>query len=303
MKIAFCFMSYGDIVHANIWRRFFQDASAEQFCTVLHTVNGITATMLPSCRIIPTQPTAWGAFSLVEVQQALFEEACKDPDVCKCVLLSGDALPLYTFPYLYKKLTADDKGYMYYNDKHDGTAFMPLIQRTAWPHPLRYSLTYQWCILTRRHVAALTAEFPMIRQVFGRSYIPDEHVYSMFFEGLNLLSTFHLQMSTLVLWQGRKACCSITHSQKPVTLHTIDFTAPFLQKLYESPCFFIRKICRTALIATSWTADRILMTPSPRALQRPCNSPVYATILKDYVQLCKIMDLKSNLNPQHSNRV
>jgi len=268
MKLAFCFMSYGDVDHADIWLRYFQDAPVDQYTILIHTVNDISESVLPNCKRIPTQPTKWGEFSLVEAQQSLFHEACKDPAVSKCILVSGDSLPLYSFAHLYRILTSEDKGYMFYYFKlplllKDRVGFLRKknVHLNFWPQnrTLKFSLTYQWCIMTRFHVQKLQDEFDMLRNVFTGSYIPDEHVYSVYFESIGLLNTFHLQMVNWIRWDGQMKQCSIEHRRRPVTFHTEDFTEKFLKDVYSSNSFFIRKICKTAVPLIDWSGEKLLL--------------------------------------------
>ena len=258
-------MAYSDILHADVWTRFFQDAPADQHTILMHSVDAITASVLPSCQMIPTQPTAWGGFSLVRVQQALFETACKDPDVVKCILLSSDSAPLYSFRYLYDKLCSDDKGYMYYSteNKCDPKYLLERgLSMAAWPtgRPCKYSKTYQWCILNRMHVETLTREFGMIAAVFGKAIIPDEHVYSMVFESLGLLNTFHLQLVCWIQWKGDAHRCPerLTHREKPLTYHTSNFTPAFVASIYSDNSFFMRKLCSTAVLTIDWSQNKLI---------------------------------------------
>lgn len=249
----------------------------------MHTVNDISSTVLPSCTLIPTMPTKWGEFSLVVVQQALLEKACEDTDVYKCILLSGDSLPLYSFNYLYTKLTADAKGYMWYNYKMS-TRRHPVNQQerirhykinvAAWPSslPFKCAANFQWCILHRDHIKCVSDNFPMLTEVFGTSYIPDERVYAVLFTGLGRLDSFYLDSPMWIHWDGKIQECSEKHRNRPVTFHTTDFTEALVEKIYTTKCLFMRKICKTADITIDWTSDK-LMKPFQSAKQPPPQTP------------------------------
>jgi hypothetical protein len=262
-------MSYEDIDHADIWLRFFQDASENQYRIFLHTVNDISSTVLPSCTRIPTIPTKWGEFSLVAVQQALFEKACEDTDVYKCILLSGDSLPLYSFNYLYTKLIADAKGYMWYRYtpstrrrpvNHAENIKTSKMNTAAWPSslPLKCAVTYQWCILHRDHIKCISDNFPMLTAVFEPSFIPDERMYAVFFTGVGQLNSFCLDAPMWIHWNGKIQECSEKHRNRPVTFHTSDFTEALIDRIYTTKSLFMRKICKTADITIDWTADKLL---------------------------------------------
>jgi hypothetical protein len=275
--LAFCFLTYGDIEHSEIWEPFFAAAPPDQYTIVIHRKEG-EGSALPAT-IIPTQKTEWGTWSLVEVQQNLFREAAKNPAVTKFILLSADTIPLYSFAALYKALMADDKGYIRRLENKQSAKKVPNM--AAWPkRPWRWSLTSQWIILNRAQFTALDNNFAMLRTVFGSMYIPDEHVYTIFFEGFGLLGTFHLIPPVHVQWDQkpqtlytmmcpplrrfqrppeRTRPCSIWHRDRPHTFHAEELTPRKVAQIYASSAFFLRKVCRLAPLRFDMTHDRILL--------------------------------------------
>lgn len=228
----------------------------------------------------PTQPTEWGAFSLMEAQQSLFRTAALDPDVTKFILLSGDSIPLYRFDALYRKLTADGMGYIRKIEKKKSERSLPHM--AAWPkqRPFKWSLSSQWVILNRRHVTMLEENFPMLRSVFGQIYIPDEHMYIIFFDGFGELSSFHLRSPTHVRWDsiltpirtlvpgniikhikpaGNRAC-SENHRNRPHTFHAEELTNVAVANIYKSGGLFLRKICRLAQLNIDFSREEILQS-------------------------------------------
>jgi len=285
--LAFCFLTYRDVEHREIWEPFF--AGAGQAMVVIHRKEGTGSWLhevgVPglTTTVIPTQPTEWGTWSLVEVQQSLFRAAVANPAVTKCILLSADTVPLYSFAELYSRLMADDKGYIGHipnkrsNRKHPNQA--------AWSGaPFRWSLTPQWVILNRSHVAALEAKFSMLRAVFGAMYIPDEHVYIIFFDSFGLLGSFHLTAPIHVQWdqthrtihtmmcapllhaQRRptpRIACAERHRDRPHTFHAVELTAAKLDAIYASGAFFLRKVCRLATLRRNPAGERLLLPSEP----------------------------------------
>ena len=254
-------MSYGDIEQETIWSSFFEDAPKEKYSVLLHRADGIQGSWLQDCEVIPTRPTEWGAFSLVEVQQDLFTTACMDQEVVKCILLSGDSIPLYSFKNIYDKLTRDEKGYImqYNSDKfkeREGT-----VNKAAWPtdKPWSWPIAHQWVILTRDHIYLLQDNWTMLTNVFSPSQVPDEQVYIVFFTGFGALHTFHILRSTRVNWHTKSPSCSILHRSLPLTHHTSDFTPQYVEWIYSEECFFLRKLCKTATVTMNWSAVRPLI--------------------------------------------
>ena len=127
--LAFCFLTYGDVEHREIWKPFFAAAPPDQYTIFIHRKEG-EGSALPAT-VIPTQATEWATWSLVEVQQSLFREAAKNPAVTKLILLSADTIPLYSFSALYKALMADDKGYIRRLEYKQSATKVP--NTAAWP--------------------------------------------------------------------------------------------------------------------------------------------------------------------------
>ena len=264
MKLAFCFLSYDDIEQHVAWNSFFRDVSSEKFTVVVHMKNHADTSIITGSRVIPTMPTEWGGFSLVKVQQALMEEACKDESVTKCILLSGDSIPLHPFDVIYNKLCSDDKGYIHINEKNDGRDRIAHVNRKAWPRnrPWIWAKASQWCILNRSHVKLLSEQFDMLTKVFLKSEVPDEHLYPIFFISINAIHTFHNSITMYVNWLRNINVCRILHHSSPVAYHTINFNAKNIDDIYASGALFMRKICQTSKIKMDWTADRPLQIVS-----------------------------------------
>jgi hypothetical protein len=259
-KIALCFLSYGDVQQKDIWSAFLEAADPSKYSVFLHRADGVQTSWIPRCTSIPTQPTKWGSFSLVKAQQALFNEAFKDPDIYKFILLSGDTIPLYTFEKLYTQLTQHDKGCMsmcadpQYSRERS-------VNRRAWSsnYPWAWKKADQWVVLNRSHVQLLQQNWTMIQAVFAKSEVPDEHVYPVFFNGVGALHTFNARSVIHVNFYMRTSPCSIKHHSTPATYHTNAFTPAYVDKIYTSGCMFIRKICPTASITMDWDAEKPLV--------------------------------------------
>jgi len=258
MKLAFCFLSYSDIEQIAVWKQFFNGVPKDKYSIFLHTKSDLEISALEGCTVIPTQPTEWGGFSLVRVQQALFTAAHRDTMVYKFILLSGDAVPLFTFSTIYSILTADSLGRIHVtpglNSGNETT-----VNKKAWPtvRPWVWAYADQWIILNRGHVDHLIEEWALIEKVFAESRFSDEHVYPILFNARDGLSTFNKNLSIYVTHRTT-ARCFIHHHTTPTTYHTNEMTLTELEKIYGSGALFLRKICRTARLTYDWTAERPL---------------------------------------------
>lgn len=259
MKIAFCFLSYGDIEHQNVWAQFFE--SAKKHAIFLHRADGQTETNLPGCTVIPPIKTAWGTFSLLQAQQNLFNEAVKDPEVQKVVLLSGDSIPLYKFDVVYNKLCRDDKGYL---RQIAQSVVVPItdkrVHTAAWPSdkPWVGKFNSQWVVLNRTHVQMLQDNWPMLQRVFKDANIPDEYLYFTFFNGFGCIGTFHNASHMHVSHSKKVFPCGRNHHSVPLTYHRQNFTPQEVDKLYRSGHLFLRKVCSTTNVHMDWNKKRPL---------------------------------------------
>jgi hypothetical protein len=250
MKLAFCFLSYGDIVQTALWKLFFKDADPSTYTIVIHMSQGPSVSALEGAIVIPTRPTGWGQFNLVEAQQALFDQAIDDPAVQKCVLLSGDSIPLYNFTTIYSQLMSDDKGYLAYvvpssrgHKSREGQ-----VRKKAWPRdrPWKWYVASQWTVLHRSHVTLLRDNWALIQSVFNvQDFIADEHTYPVFFNGFGQLPSFHTTPIMRVSWSGKRIRCRHRHRSAPLTFHTPNFNEQTLKQIYDSGCLFMRKLCAT----------------------------------------------------------
>ena len=251
MKLAFCFLSYKDIEQQAVWKTFFEMGNKDQYVIYLHRSDGIHESSLPDCKVIPTIPTRWGKFSLLQAQQNMYNEAFCDPTVHKFILLSGDSIPLYSFAKIYQYLMKDDKGYM------QPIADSSTVTHTsnAWPNdrPWKGHFISQWTILNRSHIQLLQENWTMLEKVFSDAHVPDEYMYYIFFNGFGYIDSFHTSSHMYVTHSIDTNACSIAHHAKPLTYHHNNFTPLHVEKIYSTKCLFLRKICSKMVVRMDWT--------------------------------------------------
>ena len=256
MKLAFCFLSYKDIEHHHVWTYFFERAPRHQYAIYLHRSDGQEESILPGCIVIPTIKTEWGTFSLLQAQQNLFNEAIKDTEVTKCMLLSGDSIPLYTFATIYQRMIQDNKGYMQPIAATSKFAF----KSDAWPADRIWDGKYnsQWVTLTRMHIQMLQENWEMLGNVFKDAYIPDEFMYYIFFNGFGCIDTFHMEPYIYINYATTPTPCSIKHHARPLTYHSNNFTPIHVQQIYATKCLFLRKVCSQTVVRMDWSKPQPL---------------------------------------------
>ena len=206
-------MSAGEINNTGAWINFFRGGLyGVNYIILMHRSDGsLTPSIIPGMQIIdhiPEAINAWGKFSLLKVAKNLFQAACINQNVLKCMLLSGDSIPLCPFNEVYNQainvgepetgtlglspLELNDDGELRLrNSTHRRRETS--VNRKAWPEgwswPWQWQHHSQWVILPRRHIQALINHFHVLRGVFENSEIPDEHALGVFFHGLGMLDT------------------------------------------------------------------------------------------------------------------
>jgi len=267
-KLSLCFLSSGDVCQKKIWSDFLSQAPPDRFSVYLHRSDGMSFTWIKGCTIIPHIPTAWGAFSLMRVQQELLKYAHADERNYKFLFLSGDSIPIHTFEVVYQRLILDDDDGRC--SKHPDYELPHIRLREIGFHkrhfisslPFEFSRASQWVLLNRVHAELLFTHWDMLVKVFEDSHCPDEHVYPIFYKGMGVWHTFK-QTPTIYVNFGliQTRLCSLEHRIFPATYHFL--YGKELDAIYTSGSMFMRKICPTAKIMTDWNLERPLLQNEP----------------------------------------
>ena len=109
-KIAFCFLLYGTVLHRNIWEDFF---SQDKNCThtIYSHVKKITKNTPQWIREnkARTVKTGWCEENLIFAWVQMLKKAMKNKENKYFALLSGECIPLFTYPQTYKMITRSKK--------------------------------------------------------------------------------------------------------------------------------------------------------------------------------------------------
>ena len=254
-KIGFCFLSYHDIEQVAAWSDFFEAVDPQRYSVFVHRADGKRSTWCTTAVVIPYQETKWGTFSLVKVQQALLDAAYEDESITKFIFLSGDSIPLFSFNRIYEQITVDANGWLSVSVPPPNSVWARrelTVHSEKWPRELhwRWAVASQWCVFNRAHVQMLHENWGMLSSVFGKSTIPDEHLYGVFFFGVGVMDTFHPKSCMYVDFQKATTGCKLSHHTYPTTFHSIKESE--VKLMYESGSLFARKICRSVIVQYDW---------------------------------------------------
>jgi hypothetical protein len=111
MKIAFCFLTYDDIIRYDIWNKFFENIDENTYDIFIHPKNiGINITKYKfKYNIIKNKiiTKAKDHISIVYATIRLLEEAYNyDKNISHFIFLSQSCIPIYKFETIYKIISA-----------------------------------------------------------------------------------------------------------------------------------------------------------------------------------------------------
>jgi len=242
--LAFCFLAYRDIAHPQLWNTFFSGGDAADYCIFLHSKESISQSAVSGVQIVPTMPTEWGKWSLFAAQQRLIEQACESNNaITKVILLSSDAVPLWSFADIKEKLLTDDLNWIDITTRRTrqyGIGFHRGVRRT-------YTFGSQWVILNRYSVFAIKSEWTAIEKLWKDTTIPDEKCLQHWFTAIpERRATIKEQPPVYVNWARRsnENCPVEKHRNRPYTY--CQLTEPDIMEARLSGALFMRKICRGA---------------------------------------------------------
>jgi Core-2/I-Branching enzyme len=259
MKLAFCFLSRGDIAHQRTWSAFFRDAPPDAYGIWLHRADRGMASRLPGVTCVPSHGTSRAMFSIVNAQQVLFQVACRDPAVTKCILLSGDSVPVQSFEAVAASMLSHPKGILAWETELSDVqaSRSHLARRDLWPKDWKWEwrAAAQWCVLTREHVGLLASYWGLVLHTFFSTHTADEHVYPVFFEGVGRLDSFVRQPFMFVDWGDPTTAthCGLPHNLYPRTFHAEDCTPALLRRLRSGGYATMRKVCERWDCPPLWT--------------------------------------------------
>ena len=109
MKIAFCFLTYDNLIRTHIWNQFFQDVDPNQYVVYIHPKKRVENKYSFSYNIVKnTIPTiSKDHISVVKATLQLFREAYAE-EITHFIFLSQSCIPLYSFDILYTFLKGVD---------------------------------------------------------------------------------------------------------------------------------------------------------------------------------------------------
>lgn len=250
-KLCFCFLTYNDIDQREIWGYFFKDIEPELYSVYIHSKNSITKSWLTSAICIPTIPTKWSNYNLVEAEIFLYEYALQDIDNEMFIFLSGDSIPLYSFKILYDKIINKQgilNGIRTLNQERGKN-----VKPECLPGTNKYTFlkTQQFKCLSRKYVDIVCKYKDTLKNTFETVVSADQHAIITLFHNLDVLDKLDKTYFFHFNWTDVSNLCTENHRPLPKTYHKNEITSEFISNLKNKGILFLRKICTLEQISPS----------------------------------------------------
>ena len=228
-KLAFLFLTIGDIYHEPTWVNFF--ASHEDFYTLyVHSKHSLSKTSFFKESEIPDKiPTSWA--NTMRAQVALLREALKNPANEKFVFVSESTIPLRSFKEVYETLMSTPNSLFKYYRNTFARSFGPLSSDMILKNA-------QWVVLNRKH-AQLMADDTELLKLMTHEPHDQEHYPSTFLAHHDLLSEVTKKDTTLAIWTGENGNA---HPHSFFDLNKDPHASKLFKALENKRYLFARKI-------------------------------------------------------------
>ena len=272
MKIAFLFMIYDIIEKEDIWLKFFEKVNPDLYTIYIHGKNNKKNKLnsfFSKFVVEENYNTGWGEYSIVNLQNRLFEAALLDECNYKFILVSGTHIPLHTFDFIYEFLTRDNNSYFSYFNPHkfiDIPERKPFLTKNGALHVRtinnfnKYNLNNwvfgsQWSIMTRDKIKFIIENEEEFSKIFMKAKFPDEFAYINFLLANNLGNNIINLPTTYVTF--RLPSLNPCFRKYPCTFDNNDISDKNLMEM-KSGYLFMRKVVKSCKINNRIIFDVIL---------------------------------------------
>jgi len=179
MKIAFCFLTYNEIIRYDIWNMFFENIDEKLYTVFIHPknlqqFNNYTFKYNIIKNRIKTEKK--DDINIVKATLRLLEETYNSENSTHFIFLTQSCIPLYSFNILYKIITQFPLSIISYidNNKKDRYYQLSSIMK-KYIHPINFVKQQPNMILTNNDVKLLISND--LTEHFRYMQCPDEHYF------------------------------------------------------------------------------------------------------------------------------
>ena len=201
-KIAFLFLTRGDVKYPEIWKEYFKNQKNYN-CYIHPKDKTLVKSFLKENIVSTIVETQWGNSSLTKAMNILLQEAMENGENQKFVFLSESCLPIKSFDQLYLFLEKLNKSIFTLGNgmgQHYERMKKLFKPYTIGLNKKNFYKSETWSILDRNHVTTILENTKYFLPVFDRIRTPEEHFNVSLLLIKHGLNSFIDRRTTFVHW-------------------------------------------------------------------------------------------------------
>ncbi len=257
-KIAFLFMIYETFEKEDIWYKFFENIDENKYSIYIHgkDKNKIVFEndFFKKFIINEEYQTNWGDYTLINLQNRLYELSIKDENNYKFILMSGTHIPLHNFDFIYDFLIKNNKSYInYFQNNNDYYKKCIYTVNNYKKYNLDcWYVASQWSIFNREIINFILENELDIKRIFEKSKLPDEIAYINYLRENNKMINISNHKTTYYSMKpSKKIYKRFPHTFDDNELNLLNFNK--IKKNY----LFMRKVVKSCNIQNEWIFSKI----------------------------------------------
>ncbi len=244
-KIAFCFLTIGNIHQIDLWKKFLK-GNENKYNIYIHPkepekVNNEWKKYIIKDRI----DTKWGDISLVKATLKLFQEAYMNDNNKMFILVSDSCIPIYNFEYIYDNLINHQiTRYSIRNKNQENMLklrYNEILNNTnnEFLEYNKFKKQSQWCIINRDDIKIMIDKNNDYTDLYKNVSAPDEHYFINISEKFNLKYDDNKSIS-FDNWNADELDSNSKYNKLPKTY--LNVTINDIEKARNEEALFFRKV-------------------------------------------------------------
>ena len=246
-KIAFCFLTYGDIHQGALWKAFFH-GNEDKYNVYVHNKMPVTDEFFNQRIIDNIIETRYGTITQLKASINLFEAAWQNRENQYFVLVSGSCLPLYNFETVFQKIFS-----------LNATLFKPMGQELGRLKYMKDQSVFDasnfktqatWMVMKRNDLPIILQN-EMTDSVFGDRVFGVDHHYF-----INLFGLFNMRYAEFPLTWDNWAEPDVRknpYHYGPKTYEYLD--AETIAEARAEGCLFLRKVSENCTVDVEFAKE------------------------------------------------
>jgi hypothetical protein len=248
-KIAFCFLTYQDIIRVDIWSLFFKNIDPQKYIIYIHPKLEINIENYSfPLKIIKNkiETRSKSDISIVRATLQLLKESYFDNDIIPThyIFLSQSCIPLYNFETLYNVVTQTDKSILSFIQNNQKERFFQL------PNIIQSMIQYSDFVKQQPNMILIKEDVELFIQnnftpFFSNMECPDEHYF------INILLYIFKKN---IIKQQTHFCNPSLHKTQALDFYRVEKN--FIESIRSKLFLFMRKVTEQSYIDIEYLLER-----------------------------------------------